>query len=293
MATPEREQGASILARLWSEVVEGRDRLDATHQDEEGIRENIRQLLLSEMVAFTYSLPTQLLGKLTDPKLDALCLQRGENVASQWDPRSFATNVIVPWVRDNENVLGNSLDPYVSNPLRQARVVPNPQNVRPNTLLHWQALYHVLSAVEERSDPDYTLAVFRLVLAQVHEMLTSRQFDYPVLRRVSLEQTLHVAKRLLESSREGEHAMSLAAALFTVVGRRFGLWNDVVRHASTTADRATGMVGDLECRDAGVLVYAVEVKEGSLTLGDVRSFEDKLNASAEVICGLSPIEGLS
>ncbi len=39
------------------------------------------------------------------------------------------------------------------------------------------------------------------------------------------------------------------------------------------------MVGDLECRDEDVLVYAVEVKEGSLTLADVRSFENKLNAS--------------
>ena len=279
MPAPDRERAASILAQLWNEVVEGREESDTTLQVEQGIRARIRQLLRSEMVAFTYSLPTQLLGKLTDPSLDALCLQRGDNAVAQWDPRSFATRVIVPWVRDNENVLGNSPDPYVSNPLRQARVTPDPPNVRPNTLPLWQSLYAVLNSVEERSDPEYTRAVFRLVLAQVHEILMSRQFDYPVLRRASLEQTLYVARRLLEESREGEHAMSLAAALFTVVGRRFGLWEVVIRHQSTTADRATGMVGDLECRKAGVLVYAVEVKEGSLTLADVRSFEDKLNVS--------------
>ena len=39
-------------------------------------------------------------------------------------------------------------DPYVSNPLRQARVVPNPPNVRPNTLPFWEALHEVLSDAE-------------------------------------------------------------------------------------------------------------------------------------------------
>ncbi len=61
-----------------------------------------------------------------------------------------------------------------------------------------------------------------------------------------------------------------------MVGRRFGLWNEVVRQTSTTSDRATGMVGDLECRNNGQLVYAVEVKERQVTLADVRSFENKL-----------------
>ena len=38
-------------------------------------------------------------------------------------------------------------------------------------------------------------------------------------------------------------------------------------------------MGDLECRDGGDLVYAVEVKERSLTLADTQSFEEKLNRS--------------
>ena len=187
--------------------------------------------------------------------------------------------MIVPWVTSNENVLGTSQDPYVSNPLRQPRVVPNPPNVRSNTLPLWQALHAVLSDVEQRDDPPYTRAVFREVLRQTHELLKSRQFNYPTLTRISLEQTLYLVGRLLESSREGEHGMSLAAALFTVIGRRFGLWNEVFRLTSTTADKASGMVGDLECRKDGQLVYAVEVKERLLTLADVVSFDEKLSRS--------------
>ena len=44
--------------------------------------------------------------------------------------------------------------------------------------------------------------------------------------------------------------MSLAASLCKVAGRRFGLWDSVMRQASTAADQATGMAGDLL---AGVL----------------------------------------
>ncbi|MCY3818953.1 MAG: hypothetical protein OXH52_06250, partial [Gammaproteobacteria bacterium] len=71
MPTPDKERAASLLARHWNEVVEGREEFDTTCQLEKGIREKVRQLLHSEMVAFAYSLPTQILGKLTDPNLDA------------------------------------------------------------------------------------------------------------------------------------------------------------------------------------------------------------------------------
>lgn len=278
MASPDRERARGILNAVWKEVSD-QDGKGHAQQVRAVVRRQIAELLKSEAVSFTYSLPTQLLGKVTHPELDCLCLQAGENEEAQWDPRGFAASVIVPWVGDNENVLGTSKDPYVSNPLRQARVVPNPPNVRPNTLPLWGALHEVLSDVEERNDPDYTRAVFREVLRQTHEILKTRQFSYPKLTRISLEQTLFLVRRLLETSREGEHGMSLAAALFKVIGPRFGLWDEVVRQASTTADQASGMTADLECRKSGRLVYAVEVKERTIRLSDVVALDEKLSRS--------------
>ena len=280
MPIPERDRAKQLLGRHWDEVVAG----EATEESVVAVggdtRDCIRELMSSEAVTFTYSLPTQLLGKLTNPRLDALCLQRGdEGDDSKWDPRSFASRVVVPWVRDNDNVLGRSSDPYVSNPLRQPRVLPSPPGVRSNTLPLWKSLHGVLNEVQQKDDPDYTLAVFRSVLLAVYEKLEGQKFSYPALPRVSVEQTLHLVGGILSESREGEHAMSLAAALFKVVGRQFGLWAEVIREGSTAADLATGMVGDLECRQNGRLVYAVEVKEQQITLADVRSFEAKLNRS--------------
>lgn len=211
MPGPDAERGASLLQGMWREVVAGTITADDSEVDGH-IKESVATLIESNTVALRYCLPTQLLGKLTDSSLDTLCLQRGEGSESQWDPRSFATKVIVPWVRDNENVLGTSSDPYVSNPLRQPRVMPNPPNVRSNSLPLWEALYAVLNAVEERNDPEFTRAVFLVVLLEAHKALERQDFDYPVLPRVSLEQTLYAVKTLLACSREGEHAMSLAAA---------------------------------------------------------------------------------
>ena len=124
MATPDRERAKGILTQIWKEVADEDGEADLQEVSTE-VRTSITALLGSETVSFTYSLPTQLLGKVTNPELDALCLQRGENEESQWDPRSFATRVIVPWVGENENVLGTSQDPYVSNP-HAANYVPRP-----------------------------------------------------------------------------------------------------------------------------------------------------------------------
>ena len=142
MATPDRDRAKELLAQHWRDVVRG----EATTTVDPEVRQRIKMLFASERVSFTYCPLTQLLGKLTDHRLDALCLQRGDNSESHWDPRSFATRVVVPWVRDNQDVLGTSPDPYVSNPLRQPRILPNPPNVLPNTLQLWESLHHVLSA---------------------------------------------------------------------------------------------------------------------------------------------------
>lgn len=275
MPVPDRERAKAHLDRHWDDVVHGR----AVSGVDGGTTAQIDALLSSESVTFTYSLPTQLLGKLTDHRLDTLCLQRGDGTESQWDPRSFATSVVVPWVRANENVLGKSADPYVSNPLRQPRILPSPPNVRSNTLPLWEHLHGILNEVEIRGDPAYTEDVFRAVLLAIHDKLKGQQFDYPALRRVSSAQALYLVRGILASSQAGEHALSIAAALFAVAGSRFALWDSVHREDSTTADHATGRVGDIECRRAGTLVYAVEVKEREITVADVRSFEDKLSRS--------------
>lgn len=275
---PDRKLAVKTLNRVWDDVRREDFEQSTSSVVGDATRSRVDRILSAGRVSFSYCLPTQLLGKLADHELDALCLQRGDDSPSKWDPRSFAKEVIVPWVRDNENVLGGkSDDPYVSNPLRQPRVLASPPNVLPKTLPLWADLHAILTDVQERDDPQYTAAVFGEVLSQVHDRLRQQSFSYPVLPRVSLEQTVFLVGKLVAASREGEHSMSLMAALLTVAGHRFGLWDRVLRQSSTTTDSASGLVADLECRKGNEVVFAVEVKERPVGVSDVRTFEGKLS----------------
>jgi hypothetical protein len=144
--SPDAERARQLLDELWSEVT----------QEESGeINKDIEKLIDSRFVSIRFCLPTQLLGKLTDPKLDCLCLQKGSGDSdSQWDPRSFSNKVIVPWVSENQCVLGTSTDPYVSKPLRKARIEENPGNVKGKE--EWILLYRVLNDVETKGSEEYT-----------------------------------------------------------------------------------------------------------------------------------------
>ena len=111
---PDRDIAGKLLHELWEQVLADDGLLPS---------EATRALINSNQTSVRFCLPTQLLGKLTDNTLDALCLQKGDGAdPTRWDPRGFATRVIVPWNHENQNVLGPSGDPYVSNPLRRARV---------------------------------------------------------------------------------------------------------------------------------------------------------------------------
>ena len=74
-----------------------------------------------KQVAYRFCLPIQLLGKLTNPMLDCLRLQKKKgdpNDLTGWDARSLGSKVVASFNQRQENILGTSSDPYVGNPMR-------------------------------------------------------------------------------------------------------------------------------------------------------------------------------
>ena len=73
---------------------------------------DVDRLVNSATVSIRYAFVTQLLGKFAQPDRDVLCLQMGspDEAADtgRWNPRSFCSKLIVPWVQRNQNVLGTS-----------------------------------------------------------------------------------------------------------------------------------------------------------------------------------------
>lgn len=269
--SPDPNKARNVLADAWSGVIS---------EEPEKTEGFIDRLINSNSVAIRFCLPTQLLGKLTDPKLDCLCLQKGDGISeSQWDPRGFATKVVVPWVQENERVLGSSTDPYVSKPLRKPRLEEFPTNVKQSK--DWTLLYRILESVEITNKPENTLEVFLSVLRSVRKKLSESIFEYAIPERISLEQTRVLIDRFLSESSGGDRGLSVATALFETFGKLFGIFSQVNRAVINASDQSTGLTSDIECLDQeGTLRLAIEVKERNLTLMDVKGAIQKARKSS-------------
>jgi hypothetical protein len=260
--SPDHSVATKKLKKLWSTVLKEQ----VTELDPE-----INQLINSDFVAIRFCLPTQLLGKLTDNSLNCLCLQKGSGQdKSLWDPRGFATKVIVPWVSEIHNILGTSTDPYVSKPLRKPFLDPNPNNVKGKD--EWSLLYKILSEVESRGSVEYTKEKLIQTLRCVYNKFKDATFEYYIPERISTEQILFLVNTYLSEGSGGDRGLSVAAALFETFGAFFHIYNQVNRHVINASDQATGLAGDIECLDEnGEIKLIVEVKERNLSLNDVRS----------------------
>jgi hypothetical protein len=224
----------------------------------------------SSTKTYRYVLPTQVLSKLADPSLDSRCLQLQRGGPGAFDARTIAHEVIVPFDQDNENVLGGSQEPYVSNPLRVAEVSAahrGPQRNKPG----WDQLCFVLNDIEEK-DEDFARVVFRQILTEIYRRLSTVRVVYGIPRRVSLRKTLEGIQTFLSEHSGGDRLLALSSALFTVIGKRFGLYEKVRRGKITSADQSSGMLADLECiTKEGRIILAVEVKDRQITISQLRA----------------------
>ncbi len=134
--------------------------------DDEKLAEAVRLSINSSTKTYRYVLPTQVLSKLADPSLDSRCLQRQHGEKGKFDARTFAKRVTVKFDQENDDVLGGSEDPYVSNPLRVPEVsaAERPQQDDP---AGWDQLCLVLEAVENRKDEAFTRLVLRQILTEL------------------------------------------------------------------------------------------------------------------------------
>jgi len=256
------ETAKNLLDEMWNEVI----------NDENSVIDPVIDALVeSTSVSVRFSLPTQLLGKLVDPNLDILCLQKGDGShESMWDPRGFASKVIVPWVSENQNVLGTSSDPYVSKPLRRPRLEAKPENVKNKE--DWKSLFAILDEVQRNNSTDFTRTRLIQTLRSIRRKLTESTFEYFIPERISLDQVQSLIASFLSEGSGGDRGLAVAAALFETFGQFFGLYSEVRREVINASDSSTGLTADIECLDeSGNLKLAIEVKERNLTLADVRS----------------------
>ena len=235
----------------------------------------IDALCESNLVSIRYALLTQLLGKHADHRRDALCLQRGASERTleegRWDPRSFSAAVVVPWVQATDNVLGTSPDPYVNKPLRRRRL--DDWSVALRGRSQWEQLVALLYEVQERNEPAHTEATLRRCLAAIARRYAELNITYAVPNRISAEQCESAYGQFIAPASGGEAPLIAATALFRIIGRRFGLFDEVTRQRINEADAASGAPGDIQCYRGTPpqIMLSVEVKDRELTLLDLNA----------------------
>ncbi|MBM4331646.1 MAG: restriction endonuclease, SacI family [Deltaproteobacteria bacterium] len=270
--TLDLKKAAKLLEAHWQAVVEGASaKPDIKYVSDITLCQAIQASVNHKQVAYRFCLPIQLLGKITNPMLDCLRLQKRKGDPSDvtgWDARSLGSKVVAPFNQRQENILGTSADPYVGNPMRIPRMARNDQSKKDMT--RWNTLVDILEQVESGGDADFIEAVFRQVLLEMFRRQKSLRFAYPLPPRISLEGALSLAQSFLQEKSGGDRSLALCGAIFDAIGIHFGLYAKVDRARINASDEATGQAADLECVDAqGKVVLVVEVKDRTLTLTDV------------------------
>jgi hypothetical protein len=270
--TLDLRRATELLEMHWQAIVaEASAEPDVEYITDILLKQAIHDSVNHKQVAYRFCLPIQLLGKLTNAKLDCLRLQKKKgdrNDITGWDARSLGSKVVAPFNQKEENILGTSGDPYVGNPMRIPRMVHDDRSKK--DVAGWNTLVDVLEQVELRGDPGFTELVFHQVLLEIFRRQKSLRFTYPLPPRISLESTLSLAKRFLEQKSGGDRGLALCGALFDAIGIHFGLYAKVDRARINASDEVIGQAADLECVNAkGEVVLAIEVKERTLTLTDV------------------------
>lgn len=224
------------------------------------IRTAIESSINSKTKTYRYVIPTQLIAKATDHRLDCRAVQ----AKADFDARSVCHEVIVPFDRLYAGVLGASPEPYVNNPLRIARIDKRAIDAQKDAK-GFQHLIDVLAFAEDQPERVQDMLVF--VASTIRARLVATTICYPTPRRCSADRARATLAEYVEEASGGVRLQAVSLALFQTIGARFGLFERVRANPVNAADARTGDAADLSCVDGQErVVFAVEVKDRQLTL---------------------------
>lgn len=230
----------------------------------------------SSVKTYRYVLPTQLAAKVADARLDCRSVQATWGKPGAFDARSICDDVVVPFDRATENVLGGSAEPYANNPLRIPAITPEARAAQRNKD-GFDDLCVVLDYAQ--AHPDRVRELLDVVMFAVLNRLSTTRVVYPAPNRASLWATLDAVNSFLGTRSGGLRMQVVTVALFRCIGQHYGLYKKVRSNNINAADAATGSAADLECvTESGQIALAIEVKDRRLA---IRHAQDKIPAIRE------------
>ena len=234
----------------------------------------VDKLVNSGVVSIRYALITQLLGKIADPSRDILAIQAAGGERG-WDARSFAKNVVVPWVAANRNILGTSPDPYVNNPLRRERLDSRAPLMNREL---WDDLVGYLGPLDT-ADRQVLEENLRRCLGSVARRGRRQDTTLILPPRVSLERLCEMTGDFIGKPSGGLRPLAIGVALMKVLGEAFTLFDRVDSQGINEADSQSDAAGDITCYKDDAAVLVVEVKDRGITFDDCSDTATKARGS--------------
>ena len=259
-----------LLNEEWTEVVRSFTENQLVEFIDNTNSARVRQILTSSTKSYHYVLPTQLLAKCVNNKLDARSLQAAFKTKGAFDARSIAHEVIVPFDKLNNNVLGGSNEPYVNNPLRYPAILSRYRNQQKNKE-DWDLLVDMLAEIQLAKDVNFYKSFLRQVLLEIYKLLSGVVVIYPTPSRISLNRTIELTNKFVAEKSGGERLESIITALLRTIGTKFNLFDKIERAKVNASDTSTGLSSDIQCWQNDQIILAVEVKEKELTLTQFES----------------------
>ena len=256
-----------IAERLLREAVE------IVHDDSRQISTTewdveIKAIIQGNHLTFRYILVTALLGKATNPSINALALQAGADIEGAYDARSLCHKVVVPIERQLLNrALGGSNEPFVNNPARLPTVSLSNPVKRGNDTIIQSMLHKVLSEIET-SEQAFNSLCIAVQTAVEKQTARSAPLSQSLDSADSHLKIIEFVDAFVTQSLEGQVAAIVAGAILSAYFEQFEGF-EVIVHPVNQSGASSNEVADIDIKRNGRMFVAIEVKDKQFSQQDV------------------------
>jgi hypothetical protein len=261
--TVDQKSAEQLLREAISIAQDDSREIPATEWDIE-----VRTIIQGKHLTFRYILVTALLGKATNPNINAVALQAGADVEGTYDARSLCHGVVVPLERQLlGSALGGSNEPFLNKPARFPMISPS-NAVRAGKDRELLLILHkVLSEVETSEQAFNSLCTaMRYTIARQ----TARTELFPQLSE-SVDSQLKIIEFVdvfVTKSIEGQVAAIVSGTILSIYFEQFEGF-EVTVHPVNQSGASSNEVADIDIKKNGKIFVAVEVKDKQFSEQDV------------------------
>ena len=246
-------EALNLLERLWSEILKiPKNKLkDINFIEDIFLLTKVQAVLHGRTKSFRYALLTQILAKATNPKVNALALQKQSKLPGAFDARSLCRKVVVKFEKEHlGNVLGGSDDPYVSKPLRHFEVsLDIARHIKDQT--GWRNLYDILRKVEEENNKEFTIKILKQILIEIRKMIIGLEKAESQLTKETISITSLKLRKMLEEFLSkpslGARPQLVIYSLLRTLNKKIKYFGEIRSTKSTVADEYAERLADIEC----------------------------------------------